>query len=107
MRTLSVRGIEIVDDPSVPDGEIWLICPMQNGGKIRYMFSLTDHRMTQPGAEPGDPCFLSQLKQWLLDLEADMMDTDKEHLSLDRVALILQAITDFQTGKDARTSAGK
>lgn len=101
MRFLHVRGIEIFDDPSVPDGEIWLNCPMANGGKVRYMFNLTDHRMTQPGA---DKCFFLQMQEWLETLRVQMT-IDGTTLSVTQLDLILAAMEDFKTGKDPRTVA--
>jgi len=100
MRMVHVRGVEIIDDESVPEGEIWFMCAMQDGGKVRYMFNLTDHRMTQPGA---DQCFLLDLEKWLLELENGMQGTEELNLSLGRIGLILEAINDFKTGKDPRT----
>jgi hypothetical protein len=100
MRTLHIKGIEIIDDPSVPDGEVWILCPMATGGKIRYMFNLLDHRMTQPGANEA---FLLSLERWLEELETGMQSFDEEDLSLGRLGLILEAIKDFKSGKDART----
>jgi hypothetical protein len=97
---IHVKGIEIVDDETVPDGEIWIMCPMANGGKVRYMFNLTDHRMTQPGAEQ---CFFLDLEKWLLELEQGMQGTEELDLSLGRLGLILEAMKDFKTGKDPRT----
>lgn len=102
MRMVHVRGIEIIDDASVPDGEIWIMCPMQNGGKVRYMFNLHDHRMTQPGAEKS---FFLQLEDWLTQLGLDLQSqaTVEDDLSLTRLELILAAMRDFKEGKDTRT----
>jgi len=99
---IHVKGIEIIDDETVPEGEIWLMCPMQNGGKVRYMFNLTDHRMTMPGA---DKCFLVQLEEKLLQLESGLQGESERDQSLGRIGLILEAIRDFKTGKDPRTLA--
>ncbi|MHC4836410.1 MAG: hypothetical protein ACYTCN_10845 [Planctomycetota bacterium] len=99
-RIISVRGIEILDDESVPDGEIWLNCPMQNGGKVRYMFSLTDHRMTQPGE--GESFFLA-LQGWLKDLQEQLAKADEPLVAEARVSLILEAMDDFLHGRDTRT----
>jgi len=101
MRTLQIKGIEILDNEDVPDGEIHMLCPMQNGGKVRYMFNLTDHRMTMPGA---DKCFFLQLTEWLETLRAQMA-IDSTTLSVTQLDLILAAMTDFKTGKDPRTLA--
>jgi len=98
MRTLSVRGIEIIDDPSVPDGEIWLMCPMSTGGKIRYMFNLLDHRMTQP----ADKSFFMQLEEWLVQLR-DQTAIDGTTMSVTQLDMILMAMLDFKNGKDPRT----
>lgn len=95
MRSIHVKGVEIIDDERVPEGEIWLNCPMPTGGKVRYMFSLTDHRMTQP----GDASFFQTLQKWLSDIT-----TDDEIVSA-RLALILQAMDDFSRGRDIRTIA--
>lgn len=100
MRLVHVKGIEIIDDESVPDGEIWIMCPMQDGGKVRYMFNLTDHRMTQPGA---DKCFFLSLEEWLYSLRNDIASGSP--IALDRLDLVLSAVADFKTGKDPRTLA--
>lgn len=100
-RPIHIKGIEILDNEDVPDGEIWMLCPMQDGGKVRYMFNLTDHRMTMPGA---DKCFLVQLEDWLGTLRSQMK-MDSTTLSVTQLDLILAAITDFKTGKDPRTLA--
>lgn len=96
MRTISVRGIEIIDDESVPNGEIWLQCPLPNGGKVRYMFSLTDHRMLQEGNEGGS--FFSKLRSWVADAHKDMLAT-RYMVAEARVHLILAAMDDFLQGK--------
>ena len=97
-RPIHIKGIEILDNESIPPGEIWMLCPMQNGGKVRYMFSLTDHRMTQPGSSQ---CFFLDLQGWLDALRNDLIDDSP--IVLDRLDLILEAMTDFKTGKDPRT----
>jgi len=79
-----------------------MLCPMQNGGKVRYMFNLTDHRMTMPGA---DKCFLVELEDKLLQLESGMQSDDERDQSLGRIGLILESIVRFKTGKDPRTLA--
>ena len=100
MRMVHVKGIEIVDDPSVPEGEIWFMCPMQDGGKVRYMFNLVDHRMTQPGA---DESFFTQLERWLDTLRTQML-LDSTTMSVTQLDVILMAMKDFKSGKDPRTS---
>lgn len=98
MRTLHIKGIEIIDDPKVPDGEIWLLCPMANGGKVRYMFNLTDHRMTQPGEES----FFNSLRNWISELGADL-DKGEAEMCRARIDLILAAMNEFLLGNDPRT----
>lgn len=99
MRFLHVKGIEIIDDPSVPEGEIWIMCPMATGGKVRYMFNLVDHRMTQPGV---DKCFFVQLEDWLVKLR-EQMSIDTTTMSVTQLDVILMAMKDFKTGNDPRT----
>ena len=98
MRTLHIKGIEIIDDPKVPDGEVWILCPMQNGGKVRYMFNLVDHRMTQPGA---DESFFQSLQGWLRDLRGEV--SSSPDVAEARIDLILTAMDDFLRGEDTRT----
>ena len=97
-RPIHIKGIEILDNENIPAGEIHMLCPMQTGGKIRYMFSLTDHRMTQPGS---DQCFFLDMEKWLDQLRSDLMQDSP--IVLDRLDLILEAMADFKTGKDPRT----
>ncbi len=101
MRMVHVKGIEIFDDPSVPEGEIWINCPMQDGGKVRYMFNLVDHRMTQPGA---DESFFVQLERWLDTLRTQML-LDSTTMSVTQLDVILMAMRDFKMGKDSRTAS--
>ncbi len=98
-RPIHIKGIEILDNENIPAGEIWLMCPMQDGGKVRYMFNLTDHRMTQPGASQ---CFFLQMREWLETLRAQMA-VDGTTMSVTQLDLILAAMDDFKTGKDPRT----
>jgi hypothetical protein len=63
------------------------------------MFSLTDHRMTQPGANES---FLVQLERWLERL-SNTMAIDGTTLSVTQLDVILMAIKDFKHGKDPRT----
>ncbi len=98
MRFVHVKGIEIVDDASVPEGEVWIMCPMANGGKVRYMFNLLDHRMTQP----ADESFLVQLERRLVVLR-EQMSVDSTTMSVTQLDMILTEISDFKTGKDPRT----
>ncbi len=99
MRPIHIKGIEILDNENIPEGEIHLLCPMQNGGKVRYMFNLLDHRMTQPGA---DKCFLLNLEEWLERLRGQIA-IDGTTESVVMMDVILMAITDFKSGKDPRT----
>ena len=96
MRTIQVKGIEILDNETVPAGEIHLLCPMENGGKVRYMFNLLDHRMTQPGS---DQCFLNYLEDQLKAFRVAFLPS----VQADEIDVILGAIDDFKSGKDPRT----
>lgn len=98
-RPIHIKGIEILDNENIPAGEIWLMCPMQDGGKVRYMFNLTDHRMTQPGS---DKCFFAELEGWLETLRKQMA-IDATTMSVTQLDVILMAMKDFKTGKDPRT----
>jgi len=100
MRLVHIKGIEIIDDGTVPEGEIWFMCPMQDGGKVRYMFNLIDHRMTQPGA---DKSFFLNMEEWLTQLRNDLISDSP--ITKDRLDLILAAMADFKAGKDPRTLA--
>ena len=99
-RPIHVKGIEILDNENIPAGEIWMLCPMQNGGKVRYMFNLVDHRMTQPGA---DESFFTQLERWLETSRTQML-LDSTTMSVTQLDVILMAMGDFKNGKDPRTS---
>lgn len=99
-RPIHIKGIEILDNENIPAGEIWLMCPMQDGGKVRYMFNLVDHRMTQPGA---DESFFTQLERWLDTLRTQML-LDSTTMSVTQLDVIMMAMKDFKTGKDPRTS---
>ncbi len=44
-------GIEIVDDDTVPEGELHIYAPMSGGGKIMYRFFLADHALVQEPAK--------------------------------------------------------
>ena len=98
MRTIQVKGIEILDNEKVPAGEIHLLCPMENGGKVRYMFNLLDHRMTQPGSEQ---CFLNDIEDQLKEFRVEMLAA----VQTEKMDRILKAIDDFKRGKDPRTVA--
>ena len=100
MKLIHIKGVEIIDDETVPEGEIWFMCPMQDGGKVRYMFNLVDHRMTQPGA---DESFFVQLERWLDTLRTQML-LDSVTMSVTQLDVILMAMKDFKSGKDPRTS---
>lgn len=100
MRVISVKGIEIIDDERVPEGEIWLNCPLPTGGKVRYMFNLTDYRMTQQGA---DKSFFITLQGWIKDLRDELASVDEPLVAEARADLILSAMDDFLHGRDIRT----
>jgi len=74
---------------------------MANGGKIRYMFNLLDHRMTQPG---DDKSFFAQLEEWVKIMKTNLeRPSALRENTLTEIDLILQAMEDFKTGKDPRT----
>jgi len=93
---ITLGGIEIFDGNDVPPGEIWLEAPLPEGGKVRYMFNLNDHRMTLK--DNNGESFLDWVDNRLEDLreltEAGL--TRKQMTCVDRIQV---EIANFKRGK--------
>jgi hypothetical protein len=94
MNKITVKGIEIIDDESVPEGQVWINVPMPEGGKIRYMFTLTDHSFARMD---GNPSFFKHLQDALIEIRQDIPPSAES--VYDRLSQMIDEMTMFQRGK--------
>jgi len=90
----TVNGIDVIDDEQVPPDQIWLDAPMPNGGKVRYMFTITDHSFLRVD---GEPSFFKHLQGILQELRGTV--AAEPLIVADRLSDLLDEMSMFQRGE--------